>query len=142
MTAPAVQPVVFPADPEELAQVFFTPIVAPTFVVTKLEDADDVENVGAVRVESADISPLFQYHLAAWDLSFLIHAYSPDEIEATQLGLKCIAHAAAARGKTIMGWYIVDVPNVLGGQKLPEPGVEGLTRYRAAVTWRVAGHPA
>lgn len=142
MSAPLVQPVTFPADPDELAQVFFTPIVAPAFVVTKLEDADDVQNVGAVRVESAAIVPLLEWRNAAWDLSFLIHAYSPDEIEATQLGLKCIAHAAAARGKTIMGWYIVDVPSVLGGQKLPEPGVEGLTRYRAAVTWRVAGHPA
>lgn len=139
MTAP--QRITAPPDVEELFQFFLTPIVTPTFVVTKLEDADDITALGAVRVESGSIDPVLEYRSAAWDVSGLIHAYSPDELEAVQLGLKCIAHCAAARSRTVMGWYIVDVLNVLGGQKLPEPGVEGLTRYRAAVTWRVAGRP-
>lgn len=131
--------VTFPGDPEELSQVYLTPFAAPAFVVTQLEDADDIETHGAVRVESAGIDPVLEFRSAAWDLSYLIHSYSPDELQAAQLGIKCIAHAAAARGVTVLGWYIVDVLNVIGGQKLPEPRVEGLTRYRAAVTWRVAG---
>lgn len=128
-------------DIEELAQMHLTPLVAPTWVVTKLKDADDIEGLGAVRVESGPIVPVLELRTAAWDCSFLIHAYSPDEIEAVKLGLKCTAHCANMRAKSVAGWYIVDVLSVIGGQKLPEPGVEGLVRYRSAVTWRVAGQP-
>lgn len=128
-------------DPEALGAFFFQPLVAPVWVVTKLEDADDVDTLGALRVESGPIEPVLEFRSAAWDVNIIIHAYSSDEIEAAQLGLKCIAEAAAVRGKTIMGWYIVDVLGIIGGQKLPEPGVEGLVRYRAAITWRVAGKP-
>jgi hypothetical protein len=137
MTAP-VRKTIAP-DIEAVGQYFLTPVVTPTLVVTKLEDADDIETLGAVRVESGPIDPVLEFRSAAWDCSWLIHAYSPDEIEAAQLGLRCISECAAARGATVMGWNIVDVLGIIGGQKLPEPGVEGLVRYRAAVTWRVAG---
>ena len=132
-------PIMLPADIEALTQYALTPIVAPALVVTKLEDADDIDNVGAVRVESADTGALFEERNAAWDLSFLVHCYSPDEIEAKDLDLRVAGYVTSVRGQTIMGHYIVDVVNYGGGQKLPEPGVEGLTRYRSAVTWRVAG---
>ena len=55
------------------------------------------------------------------------------------LNLQVAAYVTSVRGRSIMGYYIVDVLNFIGGNKLPEPGVEGLTRYRSAVTWRVAG---
>lgn len=129
------------ADVESIGTYFAQPLVAPVQVVTKLEDADDVDTQGAVRIESAAESPIVEIRGAAWDLSFLVHGYSTDEIEAGELCRKVIAHAAAARGTTVMGWYIVDVISVIGGVKLPEPGVEGLTRYRGAVTWRVSATP-
>ncbi len=134
-------PQMIPADIEMLAQYGLTPIVTPALVVTKLEDADDIQVNGAVRVESADASPLLEERNAAWDLSFLVHCYSPSEIEAKNLDCKVAAYVTSVRGLTIASWYIVDVLGYGGGQKLSEPGVEGLTRYRSSVTWRVAGRP-
>lgn len=134
-------PQVLPADVEALLQFALTPVVAPALVVTKIEDADDIDIHGAVRVESASLDALLEVRNAAWDLSGLIHCYSPNEIQAMDLNLKVAAYVCAARGKMIMGWYVVDVLTYVGGQKLPEPRVEGLTRYRSAVTWRVAGKP-
>lgn len=142
MIAPQRFPLMLPADVEALTQYALTPVVAPALVVTKLEDADDVDSVGAVRVESADISPLLNERNAAWDLAFLVHCYSPNEIEAMNLNLQVAAYVTSVRGQTIMSYYVVDVVSFGGGQKLPEPGVEGLTRYRSSVTWRVAGRPA
>jgi hypothetical protein len=140
---PAAQkfPVVTPADIEALAQFFYTPIMLPTPVATRLPRPADTEDTinGFVRVESADSSPLIEFRSAAWDLSFLVHSYSPNEIEAADLIGKAMAHAASAHFQTVMGFYIVDVVNVFGGNRLPEPRVPDLTRYRAAVTWRVAG---
>jgi hypothetical protein len=127
-----------PADIEMLAQYGLTPVVSPALVVTKLEDADDIDTNGAVRVESATTDALLEERNAAYDLGFLVHCYSPNEIEAKNLDCKVAAYVCAVRGLTIAGYYIVDVVNYVGGTKLPEPGVEGLTRYRSAVTWRVA----
>lgn len=128
-------------DVDALFGYFLTPLMVPAQVVTKLADADDIDVNGAVRVEGSIPTPSLENRLAAWDCDCLIHTYSPDEIEAVQLGIKCVNECAVVRGQTIMGWYIVDVLGVIGGQKLPEPGVEGLVRYRSAVTWRVAAHP-
>jgi len=141
MMLPQRFPLMLPADIEALAHYALTPIVAPALVVTKLEDADDIDTNGAVRVECATLNPLLEERNAAWDLAFLVHCYSPDEIAAMNLNLEVAAYVCSVRGQTIMGYYIVDVVNYVGGQKLPEPGVEGLTRYRSAVTWRVAGKP-
>ena len=134
-------PQMLPVDIEALLQYALTPVVTPTLVVTKLEDADDIDTLGAVRVESASLDPLLEARNVAWDVSGLIHCYSPDEIQAMSLNLDVAAYVTAVRGLTIMGYYVVDVLGYTGGQKLPEPGVEGLTRYRSSVTWRVAAKP-
>jgi hypothetical protein len=141
MTAPLRFPTVTPADVEAVAQFFYTPILAPTPVATRLPrpaDTDDTVN-GFLRVEAGDISPLLQFRSVAWDLSFLVHAFSPNEIEAADIIGKAMAHAASAHFQSVLGYYIVDVVNVIGGHRLPEPRVPDLTRYRAAVTWRVTG---
>jgi hypothetical protein len=146
VVAPIEFPVVTPADVEALAQFFYTPIMAPTLVATRLpRPADNADTInGFLRVESADCSPLIQFRSAAWDLSFLMHAYSPNEIEAANIIGKAMAHAASAHFKKVQidagpTFHIVDVVNVLGGDRLPEPRVPDLVRYRAAVTWRVSG---
>lgn len=139
MTAPFVIPPLKPADIEDLAPFYFTPIVAPTPVDTRLpvpsNDADTVS--GFLRIEAA---PSTRFGLAAWDLSFIMHAYSPSESEAADISNKAMAYATAAGGQTVMGWYIITVVSVVGGSRLSDPNVP-LPRYRSAVTWRVAGRP-
>jgi hypothetical protein len=146
MKMPVAQkfPVITPADIEAMVQFFYTPIMAPTPVATRLpRPADNADTInGFLRVESADSTPLLQFRSAAWDMNFLIHAYSPDEIEASSIIARAMGEAASAHFKTVMGFYIVDVVNVIGGNRLPEPRVPDLMRYRAAVTWRVAANVA
>jgi hypothetical protein len=138
--------VVLPADIEWLAQAFLTPILTPTPVATRLpvplNNADDIGSNGFMRVEAGDIVPVTGTWGAAHDISFLMHAYSDDEIQASLISRTGIAHAAAATGMTVVGWYIVSVTTVIGGHRLTDPEVPtNLVRYRSAVTWRVAGQP-
>lgn len=137
--APIVFPTITPADVEGLAVFFYTPIMLPTPVATRLpRPANDQDTVnGFLRIEAGDISPLLEYHCVAWDLSFIMHAYSPNEIEAANLIGKAMAEAASAHFKSAAGYYITDVINVFGGNRLSEPQVPDLIRYRAAATWRV-----
>jgi hypothetical protein len=141
MPAPLVFPTVTPADVEALGVFFFTPILAPTPVATRVprpQDDSDTVN-GFLRIEAGNTTPLLEFRSVAWDLSFIMHAYSPSEIEAADIIGKAMAEAASAHFKRVTGFYIVDVLNVFGGNRLPEPKVPDLVRYRAAVTWRVTG---
>jgi hypothetical protein len=127
------------ADIEDLGMYYFTPLIAPTPIDTRLPNvADDADTVnGFVTIEAA---PASRVGLAQWDLSFILHAYSPHEYEAADISRKLMAHGTAVQGLTVMGWYIVGLVNAVGGEKLPNPDIE-LPRYRSALTWRVAGHP-
>lgn len=138
MTAPFVIPPLKPADIEDLATYFHTPIVAPTPVDTRLPiPANDEDTVhGFLRIEAG---PCTRSGLDCWDLSYLMHAYSPVESEAADISNKAMAYATAAQGQKVMGWYIVYVVSVVGGVRLSDPDVS-LPRYRSAVTWRVQGH--
>lgn len=133
-------PVVLPADIEYLAQVFLTPILAPTRVTTKTPPPSPTDDTvhGWMRIEAGDASPV-EYG-AAYDIPFLMHAYSDNEDQASLISRTAIANVAAATGQTVAGWYILQVPTVIGGQRLTDPGIS-LLRYRSAVTWRVHGHP-
>lgn len=139
MSTNYVIPPLLPADIEDLATFFLTSVVAPTPVDTRLpvpgNNADTVN--GFLRIEAADSSRM---DLASWNLSFLMHAYSPSESEAADISNKALAHTSAAQGLTVMGWYIIEVVSVVGGRRLSDPNVN-LPRYRSAVTWRVAGRP-
>jgi len=132
-------PVMLPADIEMLAQVFLTPILSPTPVKTRLpvpnNNADTVD--GFMRIEAGDSSPV--NYGVAYDISFLMHAYSPNEDQASLISRTALANVGAATGLSVAGWYIIQVPNVVGGMRLTDPDV-ALLRYRSAVTWRVAGH--
>jgi hypothetical protein len=138
MTNYVVPPLDSP-DIEDLVPFYFTPIIAPTPIDTRQPDvADDADTVnGFVTVEAA---PASRVGLAQWDLSFILHAYSPVEYQAADISRKLMAHGTAVQGLTIMGWYIVGLVNAIGGEKLPNPDIE-LPRYRSALTWRVQGRP-
>ena len=143
---PQIFQIVLPADIELLSQVFLTPILNPTPVSTRMPPPPNPEDTAAavngyMRVEAGDSIPV-EYG-AAWDISFLMHAYSDNEDQASLISRTAIAHAAAATGLSVVGWYIIQVPTVVGGQRLHDPNIPspGLIRFRSAVTWRVQGHP-
>jgi len=152
VTAPqGYYPPILPPDPEFLAQAFLTPLLstlpgfdAPVPVVTKLPSpaALQASLTGIVRAEAADTHWIPGLWGAAYDTNFLLHCYSPNEDQASEISRNAIAHCAAATGLTIVSWHIVDVCNVIGGRRLVDPDVpENVVRYRSAITWRVAGHP-
>jgi hypothetical protein len=139
VNAPFIIPPLEPADIEDLPIWYYTPIIAPTPVDTRLPSpANNKDTVnGFLRIEGADSS---RSGLDCYDLSFVYHAYSPIEAEASDISKKVMAYASSALGQKIMGWYVVTVVNVIGGRRLSDPDVP-LPRYRGAVTWRVQGHP-
>lgn len=134
-----VVPPLLPADIGDLATVYYTPLLAPTLVDTRLPDpmisADTVN--GFLTVESADSS---RFGLDSWDLSFILHSYSPVESEAADISNKAMAYGTAVQGQTVMGWYIVGLVSCIGSRKIPNP-LLNLSRYRSALTWRVQGRP-
>lgn len=144
MSAPQYYPVVLPPPPEWLSTAFLTPKLFPTPVKTRMPILAPGVSVlpTMLRVEAGDTVRCADLYGAAWDMSFLMHAYSPDENEAEALSGLAIAQVSAVTGTTIIGWYIVNVITVIGGRRLTDPEVpRDIVRYRSAVTWRVAGHP-
>jgi hypothetical protein len=150
VTAAQYFPVVLPPDPEFLAQAFLTPLLAalpgfdaPVPVVTRLPSPEALQAslTGTVRTEAADthwIPSLW----GVYDTSFLLHCYSPNEDQASEISRTAIAQCAAATGQTIVGFYVVNVISVIGGRRLFDPDVpEGIVRYRSATSWRVSGQP-
>lgn len=137
--------VVKPPDIEWLAQAFLTPILTPALVGTRMPKPSSTEDDAAgtngyLRVEAGDSHPINWG--AAWDCSFLMHAYCDDEGQAAQISTTALGNVAAATGLTVVSWNIVSVVNVVGGRRLTDPEVPtNLVRYRSAVTWRIAGHP-
>lgn len=138
MTNYVIPPLLSP-DVEDLATFYLTSVVAPTPVDTRLPVPGNTSDTvsGFLRIEAGDSSRM---DLASWNLSFLMHAYSPVESEAADISNKAMAYASAAQGLTVMGWYIIEVLSVVGGRRLSDPNVS-LPRYRSAVSWRVAGRP-
>ena len=136
---PTVDPILLPPDIESLAIAYLAPGLAPSPVVTKLPGpAALADTTGAIlRVEyGGGFKPnQFQY-----DVQCILHGYSPDEIQASLIASRAVALMSAARGKSVNGWYVVGVPNVVAPMRLSDPDVI-LPRYRAMVTWRVAGQP-
>lgn len=134
-----VVPPLLPPDVQDLAIYYFTPLLSPTPVESRLpvvaNDRDTVN--GFLTVEAGDIS---RDGLAQWDVSMILHAYSPVEAEAADISNKAMAYGTAVQGQTVMGWYIVGLVVAIGSRQVPNPNVN-LPRYRSALTWRVQGHP-
>lgn len=146
---PTIDPVLLPPKIEVLAISYLAGTLAPTLVVTKLPepiaDAEPITQTGSpagiLRVEAAGgfKSNRFQY-----DMQCLLHGYSSDEDTANYIANQAIALMSAGRGQTvsdtISNWYVVGVMNTVVAHRLTDPDVI-LPRYRAMVTWRVAGQP-
>ena len=103
-------PMMVPADIEELAVTYLTPIMAPTPVGTRLPspaaDADTIS--GFLRVESAGGT---QPNPVEYDLNVIVHGYSPDEVHASTIARHAVAALVAATGLTINGWFVGDTSN-------------------------------
>lgn len=137
-------PVVLPPDPEWLGQAYLTPYMNSVAIRTRNPDAKNTQAYADayIRIEAGDSRPVPCTYGAAWDTDFLLHSYSPNEVEASQNSQRSIGLVAAATGLSVVNWYIIDVVNVLGGRRLSDPEVPAnIVRYRSAVTWRVAGQP-
>lgn len=136
-----IDPVVEPADIEFLAQYYLThltPDFGVTPIATRLPNpastADTIN--GFLRVEACGggEANAFEY-----DLTILLHGYSPNEIQASYICRTAFKWMKAARGQSVAGWYVSKVCNAVAPHRLGDPNVVGLTRYRAMVTWRVPG---
>lgn len=136
---PTVDPIVLPPDVETLAIAFLGPNLSPTPVATRLpsptDDADTVNGFLRVEYGGGTKPNRFQY-----DVQCILHGYSPDEVQASLTSARAVALMSAARGQNINGWYVVGISGVVVPHRLTDPDVI-LPRYRAAVTWRVAGQP-
>lgn len=131
-------PPLLSADVEDLGIYFYTPILAPTLIDTREPDVAKTEDTinGFVTIESAGID---RVDIASYNISMILHCYSPVEAEAADLALKVMAYGTAVQGKTLMGWYVMGLVTAIGGVKLPNPDID-LPRYRCALTWRIQGH--
>jgi hypothetical protein len=139
MTQAGYIPPLLAPDIEDLGIYYFSPLLTPTVVDTrlpKLDNTRDVEN-GFVTIESVNVD---RVDLASYELSFLMHAYHPTEAAAADLSRYIMAYGTAVQGLSVMGWYIMGLVNATGGRKLPNPDVD-LPRYRSSLTWRVQGRP-
>lgn len=138
MSGYPVPPLLAP-DVEDIGMYYYTPLLAPTLIDTRLPNpaanADTVN--GFVTIESAGFTRI---DLASYNISMLLHCYSPKEAEAADLSRTVMAHGTAVQGKTVMGWYVMGLVSAIGGVKLPNPDVS-LPRYRCALTWHIQGQP-
>lgn len=138
MSGYPVPPLLAP-DVEDLGMYYFTPLLAPTIIDTREPDVANNDDTihGFVTIESAGFTRI---DLASYNISMILHCYSPVEAEAADLSLKAMAHGTAVQNKTLMGWLIRGLVTAIGGVKLPNPDVN-LPRYRCALTWQVQGSP-
>lgn len=133
-----IDPVLEPPDIEFLAQYFLTPYLGATPIATRLPNpalSQDTIN-GFLRVEAGggNEANAFEYNL-----TLLLHAYSDNEIQASQICRTAYKWMKAARGQSIAGSFVSCVVNTVSPHRLSDPNVIGLTRYRAMVTWRIPG---
>lgn len=141
MTLQTVDPIVLPPDIEALAINYLSAILSPTPVATRMpsptDDADTLN--GLLRIEYGGGSKPNRFQ---WDVQCILHGYSPNEIQASLIARQAVALMSAARGQSVTdgtnSWYVVGVEGVVAPHRLTDPDVI-LPRYRAAVTWRVAG---
>lgn len=133
-----VDPAIKPVDIEWMAVYYLTPIMYPTPVGTRLPNPKSNEDTvnGFLRIERGGGAKV---NLTEFDQTILLHAYSPNEPEAAEISDNAIAWMSAARGQKIAGRSVTGVPHVSDSQKLADPNVVALTRYRSTVTWRVPG---
>jgi len=133
-----IDPVIEPPDIEFLGIYFLIPHMGSTPIATRMPNPQQQSDTinGFLRVEAGggNAPNPFEYNL-----SLILHSYSPNELEASSICRTAYKWARAARGQTISGYYVSEVCNSVSPHRLGDPNVIGLTRYRAMVTWRIPG---
>jgi hypothetical protein len=143
MTLQTVDPILRPPKIEVLARAFLLAPMSPTPIITKLDNPGNLVDTvsAALRVEAGGGTKpnRFQY-----DMTCLLHGYSPNEDQANQIACDAVALMSAARGQTVndgtSNWYVVNVMDASVPQRRSDPDVL-LPRYLAFVTWRMEGQP-
>lgn len=133
-----IDPVLEPADIEFLGLLYLTPHMGSTPIGTRVPNPKNNKDTinGFLRIEAGGGSQPNDFE---HNLTLLLHAYSPNEIEASQICRTAFKWARAARGQTVGGWYVSRITHAILPHRLSDPNVISLTRYRAAVTWRIPG---
>jgi hypothetical protein len=136
-----------PPPTELLALAYFTPLVAPTPVATRVPKPSNTEDCinGFLRVEAG--GGVLRGDGILWDVSCILHAYAPNtqEAMAEQLGEEAVAWGANFTGSSVQMpngdvWYCTYARCSGWNLRKADPLV-AMTRYRSMVTWRIPGLP-
>jgi hypothetical protein len=136
---PTGGPLLLPPAIEDITITYLRPLLAPIPVGTRLPQPDQSADTinGFLRVESGGGT---QANKTQWDLTVLLHGYSPDETTANDIANRAVSLMAVGRGQTLDGFYVVTVENAGVPARQTDPDVN-LPRYFALVTWRMTGMP-
>jgi hypothetical protein len=133
-----------PPPIEAMAVDYFTTLMAPTPVATRLPvptESEDTIN-GFLRLEAGGGALVGEELL--WDMSVILHAYSPVEPQAEAIIGRALAWGSNATGTTTtldgVDWYVTFSRPTSLATKQQDPLVN-LPRYRAMCTWRIPGQP-
>lgn len=140
-----------PPPTEKLAELYFTSLMAPVPVGTRLpRPADTADTInGFLRIEAGGgvLRPSKGFEQLLWDVSVILHAYSPNTQEALAEEIigRAIAWGSNAQGTTTTllngdKWYCT-YSNCTGFATRKADPLVPMTRYRAMVTWRIPGLP-
>jgi hypothetical protein len=130
---------------EKLAKAYFTPLMAPLLVATRLpQPAPNKETINTfLRLQSGGGTQ--RPDTILFDISVILHSYAPNEQEdvAEENLADAVAWGSNAQGQTITlrngDEYYVTYSRATGlSHRQADPYVD-LIRYRSMVQWRVPG---
>lgn len=139
---------IFPPPVQGLAKAYFTPLLAPMPVATRLPQPGKTEDTinGFIRIEAA--GGHLRPDTVFFDVGIIIHSYAPNNLE-SQAEINCMKALAVggnAQGKYITHpslqrpWF-VSYSRISGlAVKQSDPHVN-LTRFRGLLVWRIKGMP-
>lgn len=149
MTAPAPRPnpTLKPPPTQRLAVAYFTPLLAPLPVGTRIPQAAPGQEVidYFLRVEPGGGTPVNDRTM--FRIGVILHSYCPnnDETVGEENMQAALAWGGNAQGVTIElrngeKWYVTDSSASAAVTKHGDP-LTNLTRFRGTVTWMVPGMP-
>ena len=136
-----------PPPTEMVALGYFTPLLAPTPVATRVPQPSNTADTinGFLRLEAA--GGVLRADGIFWDVSCILHAYAnnTDESLAEQLGEEAVAWGANMTGTSVVmpngdKWYCTWARCSGWNTRKADPLV-AMVRYRSMVTWRMPGLP-
>jgi hypothetical protein len=144
VTQPRPFTTLLPPPIEAMAAQYFTPLMAPTPVATRLPNPAKSEDTveGFLRLEAAGGAQVNENLM--WDSAIILHSYSPIEPQAEAIIGRAVAWGSNAQGITVtidnFDWYVT-FSRASGLPTKQQDPMVNLTRYRAMVSWRIPGNP-